>query len=778
MKPHARIKHRLFSKETVNDLKEQVAYSEQVRQITNRIHAAKDLDQIFVDLTGEILQLLDAERITLYALDFDKREIYSRFVDPDALGDIKEIRVPIDEGSIAGFVAKNRVIVNLTDAYDKEELTSVSPSLFFDDSWDKKTGFRTKQMLTVPALANTNLLAGVVQLINKRSEGRFTKEDEDKIQEIGRTLGIALYNQYQLSKKKPTKFDTLVSSNLITQDELNTAITEAREQQKAVESVLMAKYKIEKKEIGKSLSLFYKCPFIDNEGKSFIPPELVKNINPSYLKANFWVPMSRNGDTIEVLIDDPNSFQKIQDIKRLFPVKEIKFSVALREDILRVVNSLTTDLSPGASQDSIASIIGELASEEQDAADQSEGPLLDMNDNVIVRLAHQIIIDAYQAGASDIHIEPYSDKKDTVIRFRVDGNCYEYQKVPPSYRRALASRFKIMSRLDISERRKPQDGKIKFRYQDREIELRVATIPTQGVDNEDVVLRILASSEPIPLEKLNMSERNLQEFKQLLTKPYGIILCVGPTGSGKTTTLHSALGHINDPETKIWTAEDPVEITQYGLRQVQVLPKIGFDFAAAMRSFLRADPDVIMVGEMRDHETAEIAIQASLTGHLVFSTLHTNSAVETITRLLEMGMEPFNFADALLGIVAQRLVRTLCKNCKEKYQPSKEEYDALAHGFGEEAFAKLNIPYNDHFFLYRGKGCDDCKQSGYKGRTGLHELLVATDEIKKIIQSRGTTQEIKNLAVERGMMTLLQDGILKCIDGWTDYQQVKAVALK
>ncbi|MEC4679742.1 MAG: GspE/PulE family protein, partial [Nitrospirota bacterium] len=620
--------------------------------------------------------------------------------------------------------------------------------------------------------------AGVVQLMNKKSEDRFTKEDEDKIQEIGRTLGIALYNQYQLSRKKPTRFDTLVSSNLITQDELNTAITEAREQQKAVESVLMAKYKIEKTEIGKSLSLFYKCPFIENEGKSFIPPELVKNINPSYLKANFWVPMRCNGDTIEVLIDDPNSFQKIQDIKRLFPVKEIKFSVALREDILRIVNSLTTDLSPEAGQNSITSILGELAIEEQEAGDQSEGPLLDMNDNVIVRLAHQIMIDAYQAGASDIHIEPYSDKKDTVIRFRVDGNCYEYQKVPPSYRRALTSRFKIMSRLDISERRKPQDGKIKIRHQDREIELRVATIPTQGVDNEDVVLRILASSEPIPLEKLNMSERNLQEFKQLLTKPYGIILCVGPTGSGKTTTLHSALGHINNPETKIWTAEDPVEITQYGLRQVQVLPKIGFDFAAAMRSFLRADPDVIMVGEMRDHETAEIAIQASLTGHLVFSTLHTNSAVETITRLLEMGMEPFNFADALLGIVAQRLVRTLCKNCKEKYQPSKEEYDALANGYGEEAFAKLNIPYNDHFFLTRGKGCDDCKQSGYKGRTGLHELLIATDEIKRIIQSRGTIQEMKKLAVEQGMMTLLQDGVLKCIDGWTDYKQVKAVALK
>ena len=540
----------------------------------------------------------------------------------------------------------------------------------------------------------------------------------------------------------------------------------------------MAKYKIEKKEIGKSLSLFYNCPFIEDEGKIFIPPELVKNINSSYLRGNFWVPMRINGDTLEVLIDDPTSFQKIQDIKRLFPAREINFSVALREDILKFVNSLTGDFSPEKSQDSITSILGEMATEEQDAGDLSEGPLLDMNDNVIVRLAHQIIIDAYQAGASGIHIEPYSEKMDTVIRFRVDGHCYEYQRVPPSYRRALTSRYKIMARLDISERRKPQDGKIKTRHQNREIELRIATIPTQGIDNEDVVLRILASSKPIPMDKLNMSERNLQGFKQILTKPYGIILCVGPTGSGKTTTLHSALGEINDLERKIWTAEDPVEITQYGLRQVQVLPKIGFDFAAAMRSFLRADPDVIMVGEMRDQETSEIAIEASLTGHLVFSTLHTNSAVETITRLLEMGMEPFNFADALLGIVAQRLVRTLCKDCKEKYQPSKEEYEALASGYGDEAFAKLDIPYNDEFFLYRAKGCNDCKQSGYKGRTGLHEILIATDEIKRIIQSRGTVQEMNKLAGEQGMTTLLQDGVLKCIDGWTDYKQVKAVALK
>jgi len=344
--------------------------------------------------------------------------------------------------------------------------------------------------------------------------------------------------------------------------------------------------------------------------------------------------------------------------------------------------------------------------------------------------------------------------------------------------RALTARFKIMGHLDITERRKPQDGKIKFRMPDREIELRVATIPTQGIDNEDVVMRILAASEPIPLDKLNMSERNLREFKQLVKKPYGIILCVGPTGSGKTTTLHSALGYINKPEIKIWTVEDPVEITQDGLRQVQVQPRIGFDFAAAMRAFLRADPDVIMVGEMRDKETADIGIEASLTGHLVFSTLHTNSAVETVTRLLEMGMDPFNFADALLGVLAQRLVRTICRDCKERYHPSKEEYDAIAYGYGEEAFAKLGISYDDNFFLYRGKECDSCNKTGYKGRMGLHELLVATDELKKLIHSRATVDHLFKVAVEQGMTTLLQDGIIKSIQGWTDYRHVKSVAMK
>jgi type II secretory ATPase GspE/PulE/Tfp pilus assembly ATPase PilB-like protein len=333
-----------------------------------------------------------------------------------------------------------------------------------------------------------------------------------------------------------------------------------------------------------------------------------------------------------------------------------------------------------------------------------------------------------------------------------------------------------MARLDIAEKRKPQDGKIKFRLPtNRDIELRVATIPTAG-GNEDVVMRILAASEPMPMEALKMTDRNLEGFKKIAANPYGLILVVGPTGSGKTTTLHSALGYINQPERKIWTAEDPVEITQYGLRQVQVQPRIGFTFAAAMRSFLRADPDVIMVGEMRDEETAHIGIEASLTGHLVFSTLHTNSAPETITRLLDMGLDPFNFGDALLGVLAQRLVRTLCAACKEPYHPPEATFHELREAYGPEYFDQLGIEYSPDFQLHKAVGCAECSDLGYKGRVGIHELLLGSSEVKQLIQTRARMVDIRNCAVQEGMTTLLQDGILKIRDGLTDFTQVKAVA--
>jgi len=315
-----------------------------------------------------------------------------------------------------------------------------------------------------------------------------------------------------------------------------------------------------------------------------------------------------------------------------------------------------------------------------------------------------------------------------------------------------------------------------MKYGKKEIEYRVATCPTVG-GNEDAVLRILAASKPIPLDKMNFSERNLELIKDKSAKPYGLILVVGPTGSGKTTTLHSCLGYINKPERKIWTAEDPVEITQDGLRQVQMLNKIGLDFARAMKSFLRGDPDVIMVGEMRDAETCAIGLEASLTGHLVFSTLHTNSAPETITRLLDMGMNPLNFADALLLIVAQRLVRTLCKKCKEDYHPTQKEFDTLVHQYGKDDFPKLGIEYTDELTLKKPVGCAACSDTGYAGRTGLHECLDGTDDIKRMVMQNTLVEDLRKQASKDGMTSLKQDGIYKIFKGDCDLKQVLAVCI-
>ncbi len=562
--------------DTVQALQEKLAYEQKLVQLINRIHAAKSLDTIFIELKDEILELLDAERMTLYAVDYDKKELYSKFL---ALDTVKEIRVPISEKSIAGYVALERETANIADAYNKAELGRISQSLTFDSSWDKKTGFRTAQVLSVPILNEQKAILGVIQLLNKRHGPRFTKEDEASVARIGKTLGIAFQNQYQLAQKRATKFDSLLAQGRITEAELNTAIAEARRKQTDVESILIEQYKVPKAEIGVSLSQFYKCPFVEFDEKTLIPPDLMKDLKVEYLKKTFWVPLRREDSAVVVLVDNPQDLQKIDSIAQLLPRQKIRYAVGLRKDVLLFIGAASGEY---ASKDSIAHIMGDLRAEEAAEGTEELVGEMDENDSTIVRLANQVIVDGYKARASDIHIEPYGPNKDTVIRYRIDGSCIEYQKVPPVYRRAIVARLKIMSQLDIAERRKPQDGKIKFRMPDREIELRVATVPTAG-GQEDVVMRILAASEPIPIDKLGMSERNLREIKGIAEKPYGLILVVGPTGSGKTTTLHSVLGYINKPDRKIWTAEDPVEITQYGLRQVQVQPKIGFTFAAAMR---------------------------------------------------------------------------------------------------------------------------------------------------------------------------------------------------
>ena len=569
--------------------------------------------------------------------------------------------------------------------------------------------------------------------------------------------------------------DCIVYRGLIKQADLDAAIEESQSREIDLETLLLDKYRVPKFALGSALSEFYQCPYVSYDERTIIDPELLKNLSFDYLRKSSWIPFKRQGSVVDIIINDPHDLEKGLDIRRAFPGTMLRFSVGLRRDIEQYLLVTTGQATEG----SITEILGELVDEAgMERNGEAESGEIDENDSAIVRLANQVIAEAYRLGASDVHIEPYSDRKETAVRFRVDGTCYTYMRIPAVYRRAIVSRLKIMANLDIAERRKPQDGKIRYKLaKNREIELRVATLPTAG-NNEDVVLRLLTARDTMPLEAMDFSQDLLQIVKDLSERPHGIFLCVGPTGSGKTTTLHAIMKHINTDERKIWTAEDPIEITQEGLRQVQVHPKIGFTFATAMRAFLRADPDVIMIGEMRDKETADIAIEASLTGHLVMSTLHTNSAVETVTRLLDMGCDSFNFADAMLGVLAMRLCKRICSHCKEAYHPIQQEYDELVQGYGARYWHKLGAMYAEDFTLYRGKGCDVCNHSGFKGRVALHELLVGSVEIKDLIQARARTAEILSVAMRDGMVTLLQNGIQKVLNGLTTYRQVRAVAIK
>ena len=554
--------------------------------------------------------------------------------------------------------------------------------------------------------------------------------------------------------------EVLVSEGLATDADINSALAKQKLQPgKRLGEVLVELGIVSEIAIGQTLARKIGLEFMDLRTLT-MQSSAVSEIPNKVIREYAVFPIKSDDFSITVAMGDPLSADAL-DALRFSTRKRIVEVVAAPSQISQYIDQSGVS---GAGQGEGATSM---------AAEEGLGDLSELGQSSdVVKLVNRIILDGYRQQASDIHIEPNGDKDDVLIRFRVDGQCHIYRRMPPALRESLVARLKIMGRLNIAERRKPQDGKIPFRIGSRNIELRMATLPTSG-ENEDVVLRILANSEPPPLDQMGFSQRNLTELTRIIRQPYGLILCVGPTGSGKTTTLHGMLAAINQVNRKIWTAEDPVEITQSGLRQVQVHPQIGFTFAAAMRAFLRADPDVIMVGEMRDEETASTGVEASLTGHLVFSTLHTNSAPETVTRLVDMGLEPFSFSDALLGVLAQRLARRLCTACREQYSASATELEEFCRYLGRQEIDRLTD--SGVLKLWRAPGCAQCDNTGYRGRVALHELLINNETIREAIQQQSGTVQLREHSVLGGMTTLLQDGVVKCIEGLTDLKQVLAV---
>ncbi len=615
-------------------------------------------------------------------------------------------------------------------------------------------------------------------------------------------LKQALENQHRL---KPVPIgEALLGLGKITREQL----TEALHRQKAEKSLPLGQMLVQMKlvspaDLQTAFARKMGYPFIDL--KKFPLDVAALRLVPMALAVRLKVlPLMRLGSATVVAMADPLQFKIIEELEFTTQSKVIPV-VTTSKDLPARINKAYRDIGMGSNADTsrtpAASPVRQPQTDAPDAfqlavelsgevQEQQEDAPIEQSDNTLVKLINSMITEAYYQRASDIHIEPYPGREKLVVRFRVDGELRPYLELPSSYRNALIARIKIMCDLDISERRKPQDGKINFaKFGGLAIELRVATIPTAS-GLEDVVMRILSSSEPMPLETLNLSPANLQMFEHIVGRPYGLFLCAGPTGSGKTTTLHSALKRINTPNRKIWTAEDPVEITQRGLRQIQVNPKIGWTFASALRSLLRADPDVIMVGEIRDHETAEIAIEASLTGHLVFSTLHTNSASETIVRLMDLGVDPFSFADSLQGILAQRLVRRFCPECVRTEPLVNERLHELMVDY--QSPLPSNHPLRDQQVLLNewkqrfaqegplrvshAPGCERCGHTGFRGRMALHELLSTSAEMRHLIQSRARPQQLQMAAVAEGMRTLRQDGIEKVLQGLTSLAEVRSAS--
>lgn len=554
----------------------------------------------------------------------------------------------------------------------------------------------------------------------------------------------------------------LLENNIITSENLQESLLFQKGSGLRLGEILIRKGFASEKDIMEALALQHGLKFMPHldfhdENKIFTA------LPPHFLKNNRVVPFRVEGDRILAAVDDVFNIQPVDDLRRIFPSYRIERVLSSGHEIARLLNSHFESLESASTKDVIEDleesdfeILSTTASETTD--------LLDMaNEAPIIRLVNTIIRQAVSERASDIHFEIF--EKDLVVRFRIDGILYKMFTPPKKYQDAVISRIKIMANLNIAENRLPQDGRIQIKIGGKEIDIRVSVLPTHY--GERLVLRLLNKSDiDFSLNSLGFSPEMLKKYDELINITHGIILVTGPTGSGKSTTLYSMLSHLNSEEVNILTVEDPIEYQIYGIGQMQIKPRIGLTFASGLRSILRQDPDIVMVGEIRDAETAEIAVQSALTGHRVFSTLHTNDAASGVTRLMDMGIEPYLITSSVNAFLAQRLVRKICTHCIESYKPDAVE---LQRADIKRTDLKKGV-------LYRGKGCDKCLNTGYSGRIGIFELLPLSDNIKKMIMAKDDAGRIKAQGVKEGMVLLLEDGIEKAINGVTTLEEVLRVS--
>ena len=550
--------------------------------------------------------------------------------------------------------------------------------------------------------------------------------------------------------------DLLVREGLITREQLQQALTEQKGTGMRVGYTLVKLGLVEETEITKMLARQYRMPAVDLS-RFEVDKRIIKMVPTEVAVKHTVLPLKREGRTLTVAMSDPTNMSVVDDLK--FITRYDIFPVIAGDYTLRIAIEKYYEQTDAQLQNLLKDIEEEDDLEVIEEEDEDEAPTQVADDAPVVKLINGILTDAVRRGASDIHVEPFEDE--IRVRYRVDGSLLEVMKPPIKLKAALTSRLKIMSSLNIAERRVPQDGRIKLKMAKKVIDFRVSTLPV--IFGEKIVLRILDKGNlTLDLSKFGFEPQAEKDLMTAILNPYGMVLVTGPTGSGKTTTLYSALSQVNRIDVNIMTAEDPVEYNIHGINQVMVRNDIGMTFAAALKAFLRQDPNIIMVGEIRDLETGSIAIKAALTGHLVLSTLHTNDAPSTITRMIDMGIEAFNVASAVNLIVAQRLIRRICADCKEEHQYSDDELIAL----GVELDEAKEITF------FKGAGCDTCEDTGYKGRQGLYEVMSMSPPLRVLVLKGASTAEIQEQAVADGMLTLRMDGIVKVKRGITTIEEV------
>jgi len=556
--------------------------------------------------------------------------------------------------------------------------------------------------------------------------------------------------------------EILINQGMVNSEQLKKALEiQKTDSKKKIGEILVSQRAITQKQLLQALQHVYEAEYIELEDV-ILDPEIV-SIIPKRIAVRYKiVPLSQENNTLTIAMANPLDVNTIDYIKE-YTKMDVNSKFASEEDINNV---LSTYYETGGHFDDILEKVDvSTVTEYGDEVNLSELEAISQEAPVI-QLVNMLIVQGIKERASDIHLEP--NKRGLLVRYRIDGILHDVRMLPSRIKPAIISRIKILSRMDIAERRLPQDGRFQLHFGAREVDLRISSIPT--VYEEKIVMRLLDKSQGvISLDSVGFTEKQLRKFRGMIKSSYGIILITGPTGSGKSTTLYGALNEIDSIEKNVITVEDPVEYKLERINQINVRPKIDLTFANVLRSILRQDPDIIMIGEMRDPETAHIAVQSALTGHLVFSTLHTNDAVSSLTRMIDMGIAPFLISSSVVGVMAQRLVRQICPKCIEEYTPEEDVLENLKVHF--------KLPDPGKFKLYRGKGCDYCKNTGYRGRTAIFEIVPINDEIRSMIMKNSSSNEIKEVAIKNGMRTLLDSGVAKALEGTTTIDEVLRVAV-